>query len=260
MPQPLPDLESALTNLNNLRRDGVVLANLAEIARLEKSIESIKATQNGQPASMDMVAGYYVTLAMLRCLSGDFDQVVSLGEKGMRITADPQLIRNQVVSLEVAGFFSKARELFDSRLDDGGLLSLGGAPLNTVALLMNCQSYGKVDEIMDIFAEEFPAQVAAMKAANQILAHLHITEKQVLAMLDIAGEMMRARNVFLAQDLSVSTYAHDKFMTISLPVKLSPSDVAELEWEYLGKLVKQFPDIPFSSFSIGFSCPHDIYA
>lgn len=109
---------------------------------------------------------------------------------------------------------------------------------------------------MDSLAERFPSSGQSIIEANMILSELKITEEQVLGMMDLAGEMMRGKNVFLANDITLSTYPKHMFMTISLPVQLPPSEVAALEWDYLGRVIEAFPNVPFSSFSIGFSCNH----
>ena len=247
-----PNTAEILKKLNKLRQEGVILTNSDEITRLEKSIETIKAGKNGQPASMESIADYWLTLASLRCVTGDFKAVLDIGEKWIKLTNSPELIYYHVVSLVVVGYFSKARELFD-RINDYDLLYLS-SNLNVALTMSSCQSYSQTGDVMDSLTERFPNDAKAINEANIILEEQHITEKQVLAMMDLAGEMMRSKNVFLVQDPELNTYSNDRSMTISLPVNLPASQVAELEWEYLGKVISMFPDVRFSSFSIGFSC------
>lgn len=254
MPVAKLDTETIFKDLNQLRRGGELLTNQDEITRLERSIEALKAGKNGQSASMEEVARYYVTLASLRCLTGDFEEVLVLGEKAVRLTNDTRVIANHVVSLAVAGYFSKARALFDT-LHDYELVDFDNKQ-NIAKLIIDCQSYGIEGSIVDSLREIFPSEIKSIHEAHQILSELNITEQQVLDMMDLAGEMMRNKNVFLTQDAKLSTYPNDKFMTINLPVNLPPDEVAKLEWEYLGEAIKNFPDVPFSSVSIGFSCNH----
>ncbi len=254
MPVAQLDIESTLYDLNQLRLGGVLLTNQEEISRLERNIVAMKAFRNGQPPSMERVAQYYITLASLRCLTGDFDLVVTLGEEGLKLTRQPQVIINHVVSLAVAGFFSKARKLLD-RLSGDELLDMDPNQ-NILAIMANCQLYGIEEGVMNSLAERFPHNVKSMGEAKKILAALDISEEQVLAMMDLAGALTRNKGIFFPNDAQLHTYPSDKFMTISLPVKLSPREVAELEWEYIGQAIEMFPDMPFSSISIGFCGNH----
>lgn len=124
---------------------------------------------------------------------GNFEQVIELGNKGLKLIKDPQLIIYHANTLVVAGFFSKAREFLDI-LQDSELVDLNPG-INVLGTVINCQSYGRKGTDMDSLAERFPSSGQSIIEANMILSELKITEEQILGMMDLAGEMMRRKNV-----------------------------------------------------------------
>ena len=111
MPAAKLDSKAIFANLNELRKAGVLLTDPFKIASLNKAADAIKSYKNGQPASMDSTGMYFFILASLRCLMGNFEQVIELGNKALNLIKAPQLIMYHVNTLIVAGFFSQARKL-----------------------------------------------------------------------------------------------------------------------------------------------------
>ncbi|WP_145983692.1 hypothetical protein [Ferriphaselus amnicola] len=225
------------------------------ISKYERSIEAIKAGKNCQPASSQEVASYYVILASLRCLTADFGQVVTLGEKALNMTQDPYLVYNQSVTLSISGYFSKARATLD-KVSEYDLASLSLTEDDGVRITSILQDTISLDRDVlsdDRVRDRFSYDVDRILEMREILSDLGISDSQALSMLDIAGDVLRSRNTFLAHDLYIHTNSIERYLSISLPVSLSASEIAEMEWECIGKVMEQYPEVPYSSFNIGFT-------
>lgn len=235
---PQPDIELLIEEFNTLRCQGRIITNQFRILGLQKKVNAVR---NSDP---NMAKAWQ---ASLWCLIGDHEAMLKEGEAVLRVDPDGIAALHYSVTLACTGLFSKSRELYN-QLDAELLTSdielwvrgFVGFSFSRLALLADVMGIGDSE--------------AAMIAINaqKVLEQGGVSESEVSQMLDIAGVVLREHGLLVSDSPQIQPYLSHGSLNISLPVKLSAEEVAELEWEFCLKLFAEMPDAPAHVVQVGF--------
>lgn len=221
---------SVVEALNMLRREGRVLRNELAAAKLRRELNAVLNSD---------ASAYYVYMGSLHCLKGDLDLMHGSIENSLKLSSSVQLLAYNVQTLLVAGVFSEAACLF-SRISDDDVVANELATQCSLAVL----------DFERGAMTDYHAEVS--KACLVALSKRGLTGQDILPMLDLAGDVLRKRGLIRSCDLRFYPYENDGTLTIHLPVKASSLEVAELEWEYSGRLFSELPSAQSSFVHVGF--------
>ncbi len=152
-------------------------------------------------------------------------------------------------SLIYSGYYSKAYLLLtESRIN---WREPGNAETRMIALC-RANAYKKLEEFLAMLVKcnlKISPQVNAMADTLSKARELEIPEASVRNMLDAAGKVTREKGYsFTQKSFDVIGGA----LIISLGIKAPPALVAQMEWDYTGEVVENYPDAPVEKVSIVF--------
>jgi len=242
MPTPALATDSLIEDLNNLRECGRLLTNDLHIAKLRKRIEAYKHNN---------VVEYWLYLASLYSLTGDVEQAVKAGQSALRLTSDFRYHLHHVRTLMHLGRYQLARELIAIPPDQYFL----EPDDNECYVLFQVIDFCRFSRLAQQhpMIETMRPMIYLSDATHKILERQKVQEQELLKMVDLAGDLLRDRGLISSYDLQIFPYPKDGTITINLPVSTTPSDVADLDWEYAERLFTLMPDAPATVVHVGFS-------
>lgn len=194
-------------------------------------------------ASADAYASS-IQRAMVQHLTGDLDGARHWLLNARKWPADPHSWGTEAVILSNLGYFSHATQV---------LMSLGKHERpHYASMLVLCGAFSAVlDAVPGTEVAETEAGRNAVSLSSQCmmtLERLNVTEAQVRAMLDIAGEVLRNHKLFFAGEDPV-VRAIDDGLLYQLRVSTAPELAAEMTDEVINRLVEKDLDAPGLAFS-----------
>ncbi|PTR14718.1 hypothetical protein C8R31_10575 [Nitrosospira sp. Nsp2] len=241
MPIPALATDDLINDLNAIRKKGHLLMENLLVARLRKRIDAYK--------NIDIVE-YWLYLSSLYCLTGDVENTIYAGATGLKLTTEPHWHLHHVKTLLKLGKFSLARELMDE-VPDYHFLESDPYECYCLFQALDFQRFNRLaHEKAEIMLS--PA-VRLSEAIQNILARNEVQEQQLLGMIDLAGDLLRERKLIAASTSEIHPYLSDGTITVNLPIVATPSEVADLDWEYAERLFSMMPDAPATIVHVGFS-------
>ncbi|HSH72821.1 MAG TPA: hypothetical protein VK974_07165 [Methylophilaceae bacterium] len=238
MLNPLPDTDSLLQELNGIRLTGVILTYELKIRKLKKAIDALK----------DDIAEYHMFLASLYCLTGETEKMKYHGNISMQHANAGQIIYHSV-TLGNSGFFSESRNLIDLLTEDNFIID-DKPDIHLINMSLANQAYKMVLPIVNKYKT---TELPLAASVHQTLQKYDIAEKTILSMLDIAGTVLRDHNLIKNSDLVIIYNDRLEVLNISIPVSLQPTEMVDIEWEFMNKLFTQMPEAPVQNIHIGFT-------
>jgi hypothetical protein len=239
MTAPKLDLDNITIELNKIKRTGTLLTNPFMIKKLTAQIDKV-----------DDATTFHLFSASLSCLTGNFELAYN---HTMEVLKQPVVAypSHAVLTLATAGYFLDARRVFDEYI---ALMSAERFDDDLAILAIPTFS---IEYINKILATETDTKLSGTNFSGDVLRVLqlnNIAESTVVEMLDYAGKVMRDHHLYGGNNPSFIPNLKNNTINISIPIKLSPKELVQMEWEFLNTLHLNMPQAPSHAVHVGFTC------
>ncbi|RZI62363.1 MAG: hypothetical protein EOP37_03405 [Rubrivivax sp.] len=183
---------------------------------------------------------------MLYHITGELDESLYWLDNARRLKADPhnEFDLMAAIVLSNLGYFSRAAQLL-SKVADFFKLSNANLLLLTGSWSELSQLNERLDSSKD---EEGVAAIAKAQRCCMTLKQIGVSEDQVKAMLDVAGEVMRSHRMLFLEDAPIVRETGDVVL-YQLLVKADRREAIKMTDEVLMKMIQRDLDVPGLAFS-----------
>lgn len=231
-----------LTNeLNELLLTGRFQTNPFLFSKLERRVGALKQAD---------YLSYWANCSALNGIFGKIDEALYAARNAIKIagtTPNFLLLNHLCVTLEKIGQYKEIGTIVDQLPDSFFehdedrmiFMFLSGRLSRFESLIGNLKVENR--KIMEIGA-----------SAAKILKAMSVDERDVRAMFDLAGNFLAEKKLMTIGTSKVSASLTDNTLSFIMSLAVTPTEAAELEWEYAERLFSQCPNAPANVVHIGF--------
>lgn len=218
-----------------------LMADRIDMVKLIKDARNLIRTDAGNA---------HIALGMIYQLTGDIENAVKHLKNAKKLGAS-----NAMTALTVAysnlGFFSKAQEVFkDSQNPKTGegfflMYATVGLASGAFATLNNFINQS-IDMNLDM--SSISVDKSMVERSAKVLNDADISDAQVAAIMDIAGEVMRENRLFFhgkAPEISIGdSHGTNPCVYIGYLLPVTPAEAADLYMEFTARLFSRMDSVP----------------
>lgn len=206
--------------------------------------------------AVDAISGHIIT-GLIYQLCGDTDMMRYHMENASRLGNPIDVMQARAVGECNLGYFSVAAMYFEGAAEPkrGGFTSAFGLGL-VCGAFHKLSAFISEAEKMKIDLQNLP--VSEVRRAEKVLLDGHVTDEQIGVILDLAGEVLRSKSLFYAEDLpeidiADCSWDFPKCVYLRYRVQAAPADVAQMTDALAEKVASRIEQVP-DAFHVAF-CP-----
>lgn len=209
--------------------------------RLHRLMAEADKLMNANPQEAHNVKG------MVYQLSGDFEQSLYHMENAVRLgPGNPVALPNKCSILINFGFFSEAAKLYR----EIGSPRKGAYPL-AIRLGLGTGGFltmaSFIEQARKLKLDLASVEALAVENAAQLMSRYSLSDENLAAYLDVAGEIMREERVVFCDMPEIFAWnsADDPVLSVTYEIPVDAYRAEELDCELASRLIERFSEIPW---------------
>lgn len=233
---------TGLTNeLNELLLTGRFQTNLFLFLKLERRVSALK--------QVDYLA-YWANCSALNGIFGKIDEALYAARNAIKIagtTPNFLLLSHLCVTLEKIGQYEEIGTIVDQLPD-----SFFEYDEDRMLFMFFSGRFSRFESLIGNLKVENRKVMEIGASAAKILKTMSVDERDVRAMFDLAGNFLAEKQLITIGTSKVAASLTDNTLSFIMNLAVTPTEAAELEWEYAERLFSKHPNAPANVVHVGF--------